>query len=481
MGATPIACLALGRVVAGSAGLAIAAALLIVVAIAGLLSLYAIPVAGFTGNQRRLTKKGSELATTVPEVRELIDSEAAAFRWVITAIFPWRSDIELPAAPVPVRRTGAANRRPEIHQDVKAIESPSTGAKTNGQSNFWWALTASERATLKAVAQDRIYTKGSVLCREGQPGDHVIVIRSGVTKVSVATTGGERIIAMRGPGDLVGERAAFKEGSRSATVVAVDIVHALLVTTEDFAAFLSAHPRVVDVLEGQIYGRLIEDRGPPSPYGSTSELRPASHFSWTGQNCSILLTDITAFGARRRRDGDRREVRRVMYENLQEAFEACSVPWPACYREDRGDGVLVVVPPSTSTGSVVSALLTYLAAGLNRHNRQAEDATRFQLRVALHVGPVVSDQNGVTGEAIIHAARMLEARRLKRRLVETNADLGFVASTFVYDNVIAHDATLADPDSFQRVKFQAKESRITAWLRVVGQVDDLCSACVAVA
>jgi hypothetical protein len=89
-----------------------------------------------------------------------------------------------------------------------------------------------------------------------------------------------------------------------------------------------------------------------------------------------------------------------MYRILHDALESSGVSWTECHRDDRGDGVLVIVPPSTPTGTVVDALLTHLAAGLFRHNDHATSATRFQLRVALDVGPVVSDPEGVSGQAI---------------------------------------------------------------------------------
>ena len=111
-------------------------------------------------------------------------------------------------------------------------------------------------------------------------------------------------------------------------------------------------------------------------------------------------------------------------------------------------------------------MLTHLAVGLLWHNRQANDATRIQLRAALDVGPVVSDPEGVSGQAIIHAARLLESPILKRQLADSAADLGVIVSTYVYDNVIAHES---GPAGYQQVKLRVKESRMTAWMRLAGQ------------
>jgi hypothetical protein len=472
-GAAALTILITGGIVAGATGFFIA----------GLLLVYAIPVWGFTRTQRWLAKKGGELATSVGEVEELIDRDAAAFRRVFAAIFPWRPEVESSAEPVAARRTSsAAGRRsvpavpatariglhaiphdvgvPRARPVAAGWDEPAAGPR----QSFWRALTVAEREALSAVARRHTYPPGAVLCREGRPARHVMVIQAGWTEVYVEHPDGERVIARRGPGDVVGERVALRPGSRSATVVAVETVHALVVATEDFAAFVRDHPRLLGVLEGQIYGRLTEDRDWPPPARTVAG--QAAGPAWRGQNCSIVLTDIAAFGARHRNDRDRRTIRLVMYQILREAFEGSGVRWADCHRDDRGDGVLVIVPPSTPTRSVVHALVTRLAAGLRRHNGQASEATRIQLRASLAVGPVDSDPEGVSGQAIIHAARLLDAPILKRQLAETAADLGFIVSRYVHDNVITHD-TKGDL-GYRQVRFQVKESRITGWMHLAG-------------
>ena len=76
---------------------------------------------------------------------------------------------------------------------------------------------------------------------------------------------------------------------------------------------------------------------------------------------------------------------------------------------------------------------------------------RIQLRVALTVGPVVPDEDGISGEAIIEAARLLEAPESKRRLVDEQADLGVIVSAFLYDTVIKHGPGLVDPETYSAV------------------------------
>jgi CRP-like cAMP-binding protein len=130
---------------------------------------------------------------------------------------------------------------------------------------FWEALDPIQRDAFRSVASPRTFAAGARLVTEGDQANYVIVILSGRTKISVDENGRERILAERGPGQLVGERAALQISVRSANVVALDTVQALVVRTGDFAAFISAHPAVLGIVESQLYlKRRWKKPGPPS-------------------------------------------------------------------------------------------------------------------------------------------------------------------------------------------------------------------------
>jgi class 3 adenylate cyclase len=191
--------------------------------------------------------------------------------------------------------------------------------------------------------------------------------------------------------------------------------------------------------------------------------------SWAGQNCSILFADIAAFGALSRNDGDRQIMRSVLYQVLRDAAESSGVAWEVCYREDRGDGALLVVPPQVPTSSIVDPYVAHLAAALRRYNRRVSDALRMQLRLALDVGPVTPDSEGVSGESVIGAARLLDAPPLKKQLAASGADLGFIASTFVYETVIKHGFGDVDPTGYRRTRFRSKDTKaVVAWIFLSG-------------
>jgi hypothetical protein len=206
--------------------------------------------------------------------------------------------------------------------------------------------------------------------------------------------------------------------------------------------------------------RAVLTRVPTQEPGGAPSAAPLNH--------SIFFTDIANFGDPRRDDDDRRVVRETLYETLWAAFEGSNVPWATCVHEDRGDGVLIVAPPTVSTVSLVDPLLSVLAFRLRRHNHRAGDPIRIQLRAALHVGPVFQDAQGLNGHALIHAARMLDAPVLKESLANTRADLAFMASAHVYDTVIRHTVGLLDPAGFRQVQFRVKEAEITSWMYLAG-------------
>jgi CRP-like cAMP-binding protein len=124
---------------------------------------------------------------------------------------------------------------------------------------FLGALTDGERRALEATGGRRRFRKGAYLFLEDDRSDHVLVILSGRVKVSsFAADGREAILALRGSGELLGELASLDGGTRSASVSAVETVDALVVSADDFRAYLEAHPRVAVMLLQSVIGKLRE-------------------------------------------------------------------------------------------------------------------------------------------------------------------------------------------------------------------------------
>jgi CRP-like cAMP-binding protein len=87
----------------------------------------------------------------------------------------------------------------------------------------------------------------------------VALVISGRIKVfSSAADGTEVVLAVRGPGALLGELAAIDEQPRSASVRSMEPVEVLSVGSREFVAFLHTHPRTMWLLLRILAGRLRE-------------------------------------------------------------------------------------------------------------------------------------------------------------------------------------------------------------------------------
>ncbi|GAA2833249.1 Crp/Fnr family transcriptional regulator [Crossiella cryophila] len=96
------------------------------------------------------------------------------------------------------------------------------------------------------------------LIRQGGYDDFLFVVTEGRIKVLHRDEDGEQLLmAVRGPGDLVGELAKTGSAPRSATVFAVDPCCALRVGSAEFDHFISRHGLTDKVLEYS-YGKLRE-------------------------------------------------------------------------------------------------------------------------------------------------------------------------------------------------------------------------------
>ena len=182
----------------------------------------------------------------------------------------------------------------------------------------------------------------------------------------------------------------------------------------------------------------------------------------------MFAADIAGFNGSRRDDDIQLYVHKSLYEMLEAAFERADVPWSGCAHEDRGDGVLVIIPPTIPVSGLVDPIPDRLRGLIRRHNRVSCDAARIQLRIATHIGPVHSDGHGFVGHDVNLLYRLLEARPLKRMLSESGAEVAFIASSYVYDNVIRRRPSLVDPALLQPLAVRVKETRTRAWAYVLG-------------
>jgi CRP/FNR family cyclic AMP-dependent transcriptional regulator len=133
----------------------------------------------------------------------------------------------------------------------------SSGGESGIEIEFLSRLGSPERTALFDRGRPRQLPRGAYLITEGNRSDAVFVLLSGHVKVfSTTARGDEVILAVRGPGALLGELAAIDDGPRTASVCALEPLEVLAVPKEAFGRYLEAYPTVALMLLRTITGRL---------------------------------------------------------------------------------------------------------------------------------------------------------------------------------------------------------------------------------
>jgi diguanylate cyclase (GGDEF)-like protein len=120
--------------------------------------------------------------------------------------------------------------------------------KDDGHSLFVHSLPGSF-SDLGPLGREQQVDAGAVLWKEGDPGDHVILLIEGRLEVSHQTPDGD-VITIRHlyPGAVAGELAALDGQARSATVRAHSASRVLTIPAASFRDFLRARPDVLEQL-----------------------------------------------------------------------------------------------------------------------------------------------------------------------------------------------------------------------------------------
>ncbi len=120
-------------------------------------------------------------------------------------------------------------------------------------------LDGPDRAALLEVASAHSYEAGEVVVRQGERVRDVHVLLDGrVVVVRATPQGREVLLALRGPGDTLGELAALDPAPREATVTALERLTSLVVPGEAFVAFLAERPVAMRAMLQLLVRRLRE-------------------------------------------------------------------------------------------------------------------------------------------------------------------------------------------------------------------------------
>ena len=156
------------------------------------------------------------------------------------------------------------------------------------------SLAADARAGSEASRDELIAPKGTVICRQGEPGDSMFLIQSGRVRIRLESGGHVADVAVLESGAFFGELSLLSEAPRSATAEALDDTTLLVIRRDVFAMMMQDDIDIVfrmlhtmgerlgrtdrhfrDILERHNYVRLLAEglgQGRPGPAGATTPM-----------------------------------------------------------------------------------------------------------------------------------------------------------------------------------------------------------------
>jgi CRP/FNR family cyclic AMP-dependent transcriptional regulator len=145
--------------------------------------------------------------------------------------------------------------------NVEPIDAVSVLAGTA----LFGSLAEQDLAGVAALCVKRTYAKGQFLCYQGDPGDRLFVVASGLVKVTLTSEhGNEMVLVTLGAHEVLGELAVIDQSPRSASVVAVVPTTVLMLSRPVLLQLMGSHPAVRDALltsVGALVRRLTEQAG----------------------------------------------------------------------------------------------------------------------------------------------------------------------------------------------------------------------------
>jgi diguanylate cyclase (GGDEF)-like protein len=145
-------------------------------------------------------------------------------------------------------------------EDADRADRRSRYASLLASAPLFASLTNAERELLSAQASEEVFAAGHSIIQENDPPDHLFVILSGRARALETAPGrpAEVILSEFGEGEILGELAVIRGRARSATVVATERTHCLVLNQNDFLRVLQTSVGLALTLLRTVAGRLAE-------------------------------------------------------------------------------------------------------------------------------------------------------------------------------------------------------------------------------
>ena len=117
-------------------------------------------------------------------------------------------------------------------------------------------LEDNELQALRGIAQERQYAAGQEIFREGDPGDGVFFVESGLVEITAGSS--TRVFSRLGTGEFFGEMAVIEHQPRSATATAAEVTRVIFLPREEMLSVIERSPGLAFGLLKHISHRLRE-------------------------------------------------------------------------------------------------------------------------------------------------------------------------------------------------------------------------------
>lgn len=197
------------------------------------------------------------------------------------------------------------------------------------------------RAVLPSVRRHR-FEPQHLIFSEGDPGDRVYLIRSGLVEIYLENFGNRRRLSLRGRGEVIGEMALLDGEPRSACALTKTAVDALSLDRSTFLALLENEPHLIRRLTSEMSRRMrdlqrtlveqLEERertlydqrlGQVGPYilheeinrGGSGVIYRATHERRT-QSCAVKVIPLNSLEDRQRFQRECEMMARLIHPNI---------------------------------------------------------------------------------------------------------------------------------------------------------------------
>ncbi|MCI0772730.1 MAG: cyclic nucleotide-binding domain-containing protein, partial [Chloroflexi bacterium] len=127
-------------------------------------------------------------------------------------------------------------------------------------------LPPGELKQVAAIAYEHVFSEDDVIARQGEQGDEMYIIVDGEVRVLAELERGKtEELALRGPGEYVGEMSIISQEPRMASLRAVGDVRMLCIGQKEFEGIIRERPETSLAVIRVLIERLKEAQGRETP------------------------------------------------------------------------------------------------------------------------------------------------------------------------------------------------------------------------